>query len=241
MAKLKRQAWTAADYERAAAAYYHRLPLEHFMEAIPAAKQREITIESFALLRHCAPDVQCFNELLVQYWFQGRVRQVVPDNMARRCDRPPVTETSLNLDLEPVGPLMVMEYVSPASYREDYKDNFRKYESELLVPYYLLLYPERQDLHVYHLREESYQPLAPNARGRLEVPELELEVALLDRCVRYWFRGELLLLPAELQHNAEQAEQRLHAAEAELARLRTQLAQPAGSTKPPRNRKKNGS
>jgi Uma2 family endonuclease len=260
MAKLKPRPWTAADYDRAALAYCRRLPLEHFMEAIPAATQRKITVESFDLLRTQRPDVQCFNELLIQYWHNGRIRRVVPDNFIRICDRPPATETSFNLELEPVGPLLTMEYVSPSNPRKDYRQNFVKYERELKVPYYLLFYPEWQDLRLHHLEGDSYRVLTPNARGRLELGELELEVALRDRWVRFWYRGHLLELPDELQRQREQERQRAEqerqraeqerqraeqerqqraAAEAEVARLRALVAELQPGKKKPR-RPRNG-
>jgi len=208
MAKLKPRPWTVQDYDRAAAAYLRRLPLEHFMEAIPAATQREITVASFAVLRRRCPKVQVFNELLIQYWDKGRLRRVVPDNMVRLCAQPPTAESSYNLDMEPVGPLLVLEYVSASNPRKDYRQNFVKYERELVVPYYLLFYPERQDLRVYRLAAGSYEQVPPNTRGRLEIPELELEVALLDGWVRYWHRGELLELPGQLEQQLEAERQR---------------------------------
>jgi hypothetical protein len=70
-------------YEKAAREYLRRLPLEHFMASKPQATQREITLESLALVKAQRPDVQVFNELLVQYPLPRRKRpgQVVPDNM----------------------------------------------------------------------------------------------------------------------------------------------------------------
>ena len=59
------------------------LPPEHFMEATPQATQRKITLESLDLVHARRPDVQVFNELLVQYPLPRRKKpgQVVPDNM----------------------------------------------------------------------------------------------------------------------------------------------------------------
>jgi hypothetical protein len=54
------------EYANAAEAYLRSLPLEHFMEAKPQATQRKITVESLALLHAQRPDVQYFNEMLVQ-------------------------------------------------------------------------------------------------------------------------------------------------------------------------------
>lgn len=207
------------------------------MEALPQSTQREITLESLALVRARRPQVQVFNELLVQYFFEGNLRQVVPDNMVREADRPLISQTSYILEEEQVIPLMTFEYVSPASYRKDYRDSFRKYERELKIPYYVLFYPERQDLRVHHNTGEAYERLAANDHGRYPIPELELELGLLDRWVRYWFRGELLPLPAEYQaqldrvqelaaiaeQRASNAEQRASQADAEIAQLKALL------------------
>src|SRR4051812_34109658 len=73
--------WTREDYERAAKEYHDSLPLEHFMEAVRHATQRRITVNAFELVRMVLLEVHCFNELLVQYFFKGNLRQVVPDNM----------------------------------------------------------------------------------------------------------------------------------------------------------------
>jgi hypothetical protein len=154
--------------------------------------------------------------------------------MIRESDQPPVSETSYILEAEKVLPLVVFEYVSPASYRKDYQTNFRRYESELKVPYYVLFYPEKQDLRVHRNTGTAYELTPPNAAGRYPIPELELELGLLDGWVRFWYRGELLPLPAELQEQVEkeregraqaerratQAEERATQAESEAAQLR---------------------
>ncbi len=61
-------------YYHAAQEYLRRLPLEHFMESTPHATQREISVESFALVVAHRPDVHFFNELLVQYPLPRRKR-----------------------------------------------------------------------------------------------------------------------------------------------------------------------
>ena len=189
-----------AEYRESAQAYLASLPLEHFMEATPQATQREISVQSFALLRLRRPDVHYFNELLVQYLFEDeKKRPIVPDNMIVLYDGPIDAEGSYDVELQPVGPLLVLEYVSKSSKRKDYETNFRKYERELEVPYYLLFYPQTQDLSLFHLEESKYASVTPNDAGRLAVPELDLEVAILDGWARYWYRGELLPLPADLQ------------------------------------------
>jgi Uma2 family endonuclease len=195
-------------YHEAAQEYLRKLPLEHFMEATPQATQREITVESFALIRARRPDFHYFNELLVQYPLPRRKKlgQVVPDNMVVVYNGPIKAEGSYDVPLQPAPPFLVLEYVSKRSKRKDYDDNMQKYEHELKVPYYLLFVPEEQELSLYRHSGEKYVSVIPNGNGRHSIAELELEVALLGGWVRYWFRGELLPLPAELQSRLEAAE-----------------------------------
>jgi Uma2 family endonuclease len=236
-------------YEMAADRYLRSLPLEHFMEATPQATQRKITLESFDLIHAMRPDVQCFNELLVQYPRKGADSelpgQVVPDNMVVVHPEPIRVEGSYNLPLQPVGPLLVLEYVSKRSLRKDYDANMLKYEQHVRVPYYLLFYPDADEVSLFGLGAQGYAAVHPNPAGRLAIPELELEVGLLEGWVRFWFRGELLPLPGELLNernlardqlsaarrqlqaasdSQQQAEQRAITAEAEIARLREELA-----------------
>ena len=143
--------------------------------------------------------------MLVQYALPGRIGQVVPDNMIVVSDEPARAVGSYNIPFEKTGLLLVFEYVSSSSIRKDYKDSFRKYEKDLKVPYCLLFYPERQDLRVYHHENRRYRRLPPNDAGRYSIPELELEVGLQDGWVRFWYQGQLLELPAELQQNVEAA------------------------------------
>jgi hypothetical protein len=227
-------------YYQAAQAYLRSLPLEHFMEATPQATQREITLESLALVQAQRSEVQVFNELLVQYPLPRRRRpgQVVADNMVGLHSQPIKAEGSYDVPLQPVGPLWVLEYVSKSSKRKDYDESFRKYEQELKVPYYLLFVPESQEMTLYHHTGEKYVSIKPNEAGRHALPELELEMALLDGWVRFWFRGDLLPLPADLLHQLDDMRHQLReaqrraeverrgrlSAEAELARLRAEVA-----------------
>src|SRR2546421_12796582 len=94
------------EYEKAAEAYLRSLPPEHFMEATAQGTQRKITLESLDLVHADRPDVQVFNELLVQYP-QGRqqqIRQVVPDNMAVVHSEPIQANGSYDVPFQPVGP-----------------------------------------------------------------------------------------------------------------------------------------
>jgi Uma2 family endonuclease len=222
----------AVTYEEYAREYLRKLPLSHFMEAIDQARQREITVESLALVRARRNDFHVYNELLVQYPRQGKKKpgQVVPDNMVVLSKEPLIAESSFNLPLEPAGPFWVMEYVSKRNKRKDYEDNLKKYEQELKVPYYLIFYPETQDLTLYRHNGEKYVSVKPNEHGRYALPEVDIELALLDGWVRYWYQGELLPLPADMQRQVGElqghlADERkaLRAAEEELARLRALL------------------
>jgi Uma2 family endonuclease len=204
------KARTDIDYEAAAQAYLRSLPLTHFMEAIPQATQRKITLESLDLLAARRPNVRVFNELLVQYPRPGKRKlgQVVPDNMVVLSDQPVQAEGSFNVPRQPAGPFWVLEYVSKGNPRKDYDDSFDKYEQELTVPYYLVFYPDNQDLTLYRHSGKKYVSVRPNQHDRYAIPQLELEVALLDGWVRYWYQGELLPLPADLQRDLDDARRR---------------------------------
>src|SRR5260221_7982671 len=135
-------------YDSAAQEYLRKLPLEHFMESTPQATQRKITVESLDLVSARRPDVQVFNELLVQYPLPRKKRpgQVVPDNMVVIHSKPIKAEGSYDVPLQPARPFWMLEYVSKSSKRKDYDDNMRKYEHELKAPYYLLFVPSEQEL-----------------------------------------------------------------------------------------------
>jgi len=78
-------------YEMAEQRYLRSLPPEHFTEATTQATQRKITLESFDLIHAKRPEVQIFNELLVQYRRgpdDHKPGQVVPGNMVVVHDEP---------------------------------------------------------------------------------------------------------------------------------------------------------
>ncbi len=259
MSRLIDKPMTLEEYEQAAREYYQTLPLEHFMEAIPQSTQRKIALESLDLLHTYRPDVQLFSELLIQYYHEGVLTRVVPDNMVRLHDKPVLTKGSFNLAPEPVGPLWVLEWVSDSSEGKDYEDCFHKYEQELRIRYCLQYHPGKKDLRVYQHTGTRYEPIPFNAQGRQAIPELDLEIGLLGGWVRFWYKGKLLGLPADLQkeidtlknqvtratkkaekekqrteqekQRAEQEKQGRLAAEAELARLRAQA--PSQGHQPP--------
>jgi Uma2 family endonuclease len=211
-------------------AYLRSLPLSHFMESIAQATQRKITLESFDIIHESLPNVQCFNELLIQYprGQQKKPGKVVPDNFVAIHSEPIDANKSFNIHTQPVGPFLVLEYVSESNPRKDYEDNFKKYEEDLHVPYYLLLVPDDEALTLFKLGKKGYVPVPANSEGRVAIPELDLEAGLRDGWVRFWFRGELVPLPGDLLKERDAANQRAAAAEAELARLREELARASG-------------
>jgi len=230
-------------YERAAEEYLQGLPLEHFMESTPQSTQRKITLESFDLLKVHRPDVHVFSELLVQYPIPRRKRpgQVCPDITVVVHAGPLDPIGSFDLPLQPASPFWMLEFVSKSNKRKDYVDNMRHYDRALKVPYYLLFDPDTQKLTLYRHNASKYLAVEPNIKSKLELPELDLEMAILDRWVRFWYKGKLLPLPADLQYDLDKARKELaqmkrqidaatnraEAAEREVAELRAQLSRAA--------------
>jgi Uma2 family endonuclease len=239
MPTQKPRSFLRIEYEEAAEAYLRSLPLEHFLEATAQGRQREITLESLALVKARRPDVQIFNELLVQYPRRGQpsIGKVVPDNMVVVWSEPIKASGSFDLPFQPVAPLWMLEYVSKYNKRKDYEDNMHKYEKELKVPYYLLFYPDAMEMTLYQLRGRKYRSVPPNDQGRHAIEPLDVEVALLDDWVRFWYKGQLLPLPADLQRDLDETRRQLRqmkrradeehqarlAAEAEVQRLQAEL------------------
>jgi Uma2 family endonuclease len=224
MATEKPRQLLRIEYENAAEAYLRSLPLEHFMEATPQATQRKIALESLDLVSARRPDVQVFNELLVQYPHGRRqqIPQVVPDNMVVVHAEPIRASGSFDVPFQPGGPFWVLEYVSKHSQRKDYDESFRKYEVELKVPYLLLFYPESQELTLFRHCGRKYSTVRANKAGRYPLPELDLEVALLDGWVRFWYQGDLLPLPADLQRELLETRRQLQLAQAKAKRAQEQ-------------------
>jgi Uma2 family endonuclease len=223
-----------ASYERWAREYLRSLPPEHFMEATAQATQREITMESLALVRAQRPEVHYFNELLVQYPRRGQRRpgQVVPDNMVVLSDQPIRASSSYNVPLEPERPFWVLEYVSKSNERKDYEDSFAKYERELKVPYYLVFYPDEGELTLYRHNRRKYVTVRPNEHGRYPVRGLDIEIGLLEGWVRYWYQGRLLPLPADLQRQLDEARRQAEEArrQADAARQEADAARQEADT-----------
>jgi Uma2 family endonuclease len=219
MSTPRTTAFTADDYERAAQEYRASLTLEDFMEGTPQATQREICVQSFALLQGLVKGFHYFNELLIQFFHEGNFRRVCPDNMVVLGDLPERDRGHFDPELEPCPAFWVLEYVSPNDKRKDYEDSFRKYE-ELKVPCYLVFDPATRALSFFRLDGEHYARQAPDAEGRFTIPELDLRFGVLDGWVRFWHRGELLELPRELRDHLDGLRRQLREAEEQARRER---------------------
>lgn len=238
-------------YARDAMSYSRSLTEENLMESYAQGTQRKITVQSFDVIRTMRPDIQCFNEILIQYLRPGenpdKPGRVVPDNMVVVHPEPIENFGSWMMPIRKIIPTLVMEYVSDSNTRKDYEASYAKYEEFVQAPYYLVFDPDEQKLDVFRLARGKYLELLPNAEGRLPISELELEVAILEGWVRFWFRGELVPLAPDLaiqaredrearvlaererdaaNKRADAALARAAAAEAELAKLREQLNNP---------------
>ena len=200
---------TRLDYEEAAREALQSQTLEQIMEATPQATQRKITVCSLELVRGRRPDFQVFNELLVLYPdpATGEMKRIVPDNMVVLHAEELGPLLSFDLPHMPARPFWVMEYVSTSSQRKDYVHSFRKYEQELRVPYYLIYYPDNEELTLYRFNagRSRYDTVLPDDEGRRSMPDVRIEVGLVDGWMRFWYEGRLLPLPAELDRELYEA------------------------------------
>ena len=174
---------------------------EHFMESVAQATQRKITVASLDLVAAERPDVHVYSELLIQWRDEkDRMRRVVPDNMIVVAEKKPRVSTNFAIPIQPARPFVVFEYVSKGDSRKDYQKSYDKYEIELKVPYYLLFYPDAQELSLYKFskRKGKYLSVRPDDAGHYAIRELDLTVALVDEWARYWWKGQLLPIPTEL-------------------------------------------
>src|SRR5258707_1063030 len=136
MSAPPRAKWTHEDYERAAQAFADSLTLEDEVEATPHNKQCGITEASLSIVRLRNPRLHYFGDLLVQAFFEGRLRQICADNMVVIGDLAEVPRTSFITEEEPAPIFWVLEYVSPKTRDKDYEANFGIYQTELRIPYY---------------------------------------------------------------------------------------------------------
>jgi hypothetical protein len=219
----------AERYEKAAQEYFR----EHMdgpapPETATQGTQRHITLASLDLLTAARSDVHVFNELLVRF---PRAGEVVPDNMVVVHDGPLEVDDVYDITAQPTRPFWMLDYISDNYPRKSYHKNFDKYERLLKVRYCLTFKTEFRELALYRHNGREYIRVEANDNGRFAIPELELEVALREGWVRFWRRGDLLLLPAEMQQQIDETRRQLVeerarlAAAQELERLRAENEQ----------------
>src|SRR5437588_278492 len=81
-----------------------------------------------------------------------------------------------------------------------YEEDARRYAASLWQDDYMesTRQATQREITLCRLAGGKYAAAHANASGRLAIPELELAAALLAGWTRFWFRGELVPLPAEL-------------------------------------------
>src|SRR5262249_36961963 len=79
--------------------------------------------------------------------------------------------------------------------------------------------------------------IAANAHGRYPIPELELEIGMLDGWVRFWHRGELLGLPADLQAEIDDLKDQLRLARKRAHQERSRADQERTRPQPERQQR----
>jgi Uma2 family endonuclease len=156
-----------------------------------------------------------------------------PDiSIVRGVRDPERKRDSFNVIKEGVTPSLVIEIVSPLDPRVREMDEVDKYQfyQQVGIPEYLLVDPPRKSTdyrfqlkgHRLAQGKGSYQPIAPDAQGRLlsETTGLWFGVSADGQQIEVFDArtGERLLTPEEIQEGRQ-------AAEAELVRLRAEIEQ----------------
>jgi Uma2 family endonuclease len=121
-------------------------------------------------------------------------------------------------------PNLVIELLSSSTATVDRGKKKDLYQDVWRVPEYYWFHPETLEFAGFHLVNGRYEAIAPAESGRLPSLQLELELGIHERQLR-WFTaaGELIPLPEEAEYQrAEQEHQR-----AEQERQRAEQAQQA--------------
>jgi Uma2 family endonuclease len=130
-------------------------------------------------------------------------------------------------------PDLIVELLSPSTAHIDRKDKKDLYARVFRTRDYFLFDFDTDTLEGFRLAGNAYQPIPPDANGRLRSDVLGVDLGLWQGEVRgakrTWVRlyrpdGQLVPTPAEAERQrADAAEARAAAAEAELERLRSRL------------------
>ncbi|MDA1015425.1 MAG: hypothetical protein O3A00_13360 [Planctomycetota bacterium] len=219
---------TPEQYDAAALEYERSLTLEDIMESEEQADQR-LPFLGLQILQDNYPELGIFNELLVQFVFNNKLGQVVPDNMlVLHVDPDKPKRKSYAVEHEQDVPFLVAEYVSDSDPKKDRESgkSYVKYEQQLQVPYYLILDTDQTEpLQLLCHNGASYEPVVANDRGRFAVPELDLEIGFRDRLIRYWHKTELLPIPKEVPGLLAERDRKIHERDRKLDEKEQQLTE----------------
>jgi Uma2 family endonuclease len=118
---------------------------------------------------------------------------------------------------EMIRPMVVIEYVSGDGREErdktPYEGKFWIYEQAIGAGYYAIFQVERSSIELFRLEGGLYQPVVPNASGRLPIKQLGVELGIWQGThrgitapwVRVWDAATGKMMPSE-EERAETAE-----------------------------------
>jgi Uma2 family endonuclease len=154
------------------------------------------------------------------YWVEGDPTQVVsPDCYVVKGLAGHERRTFKVWLEEGRRPRFVLELTSSSTRRRDLGEKMSTYRDDLQVPEYFLWDLTRdwipEGLRGFRLEDGVYQPIAPDARGRLPSRELGLELVPDGRRLRFYVPGQDDSLPTPAER-AERAERERDAAQAEV-------------------------
>ena len=135
---------------------------------------------------------------------------------------------------EDKGPDWVLELLSASNAAKDREQNYSIYEQRVRVPEYVWFNPDDpKELRGFRLVGDEYEEVAPDEHGRLWSKVLGHSLGVHEGWLRLYDRdGHLVPTDGEAREAAEElariAQQRAETAEAELARLREELARQKG-------------
>jgi hypothetical protein len=122
-------------------------------------------------------------------------------------------------------PNLIVEILSDSTEKTDRGLKKKIYQDVFRTPEYLLFHPETLELTGYHLVDGVYQPIEPDAHGRLVSRQLGLSFGVHEGKLRmFTTNGEIVPTGIELGRRAEaearRAEVEARRAEALAAKLR---------------------
>jgi len=156
-------------------------------------------------------------------FFRPEEPPVVPDVMVVFGVEPRLDWAAYLVWKEKKGPNVVVDLLSTSSADKDRERNYQIYEQRLWVPELIWFDPlKRGDLRGFRLSGGRYEEIVPNRHGRLWSEELGLYWGVHDGWLRLYAPEEEPVLTGDELVIQERAAR--EAAEAELARLREELA-----------------